>query len=70
MSYRCEICGEAKTGAPRIVAKGHRVKHYPQRKNDQDEIIDNGGTGTEITGEMKVCSDCTVVEHKLIAAGR
>lgn len=61
MSYRCEICGEAKKGQPRIVPTGFRKANYPKRYAEiegKTVCIDEGGTGMEIAGEVKICADC------------
>jgi len=67
MSYRCENCGEAKEGQPTIVAKGHRKAIYPVRYKEiegKSEVIDRGGSGMEITGEMKLCDGCAKKHSK------
>lgn len=64
MSYKCEVCKQPQpvhTSPVRVVA-GTRKAVYPVReyKNHLGEVIrlDNGGVGTEITGEIMCCPSC------------
>lgn len=60
MSFRCEKCGKAqkpRTKPIRVVTE-MRDKVYPQRFDDEDNIIDSGGVGREIVSEIQICLEC------------
>ncbi|MFW5871471.1 MAG: hypothetical protein ACOCUT_00035 [bacterium] len=60
MSFRCEKCNVSqspKTQPIQTVTKERKVR-YPQRLNEDNEIIDNGGTGFEIAEQLNLCEKC------------
>ena len=60
MSYRCQECGKAvKPGEPahRVVTEVRAVT-YPLRRNARGDVIDKGGSGSEIVSEKTLCGSC------------
>ena len=60
MSFICEGCNKAqkKGKSPRKVLLESRTKVYPERRDENDIVIDRGGRGWEIVREAGFCNSC------------
>lgn len=62
MSFRCEACKTARPVKERSVQLVVRTTNFthPARYNANGDCIDNGGKGTQIVREKRVCKNCAV----------
>lgn len=69
MSFVCQICDEPQKDGikPTLIAIEQRNKTYPTRRNEEDKVIDKGGSGYETVREVQACEQCALswnIEHE------
>lgn len=69
MSFVCQICDEPQKDRvkPILVAVEQRSKTYPVRRNEEDKVVDKGGSGYETVREVQACKQCAlnwITEHE------
>lgn len=61
MSFRCNKCRRQTQPGEKaaIVPVQTRACQHPERRDENDVVIDRGGCGTQIVREIQVCAGCS-----------
>lgn len=60
MSFICQICQKVQGNGIKpipLVIKSRKVS-YPERYNEENKLIDKGGSGFEVVQEVQICNNC------------